>query len=655
MIVGMALVCSVLTSQTVDRGLEGILEEYGHSKFQEPDRSFHDRSEMFRYSLIDLEQEDAPKSYKNAGWLSKLAFEGLVKRMTHAIMTEDSFNVVLGGHSAAAGHGNHFQQSYTLQIAKILEPIFARLGVKMEARNFAMGGLGTLQSSMAAGDIYGRDIDVLIWDSGMTEGDQRFNDVFRRQGIISGNKVPVLIGGQIEAQSFQINTGAEMGSLAVDRAWSDNILGIPQLESMDQMNTIPWAAISISCSKDLKSICKSEEYRGICWLNRTDFTPNFSAKSPKEPGGRAGWHPGDRKHQFTARTITFGLLTALKEALTRWSHASGFELTDDDWHLDAHYREIQRKVVEYDQGLCHKTNDYLSSKFCKIPIQGRTEFTPHYKGYPSSLRSIIKDGVAISPLQPNAYDPPDVYNPNLHPPPGVFDVLAVLEDGVPFAPDLSRRLAAMDELGVTSQRKVAPTQIKADIVPGKGFGLETLAAPDNCDGTYDSFCNRLGEGNACPLYAHNDNRGGVRFDSLSGWMVLNLEKMKHGYIMLKIEDWHPARTVSETQGWSCIDNDCEKNPRRLSEHEDHRKLGKPPVPDYCASWAIDIAIDGKISTWDKDTWMSRYSNPQRVVQVWEVMDDPDFLNGETRDVEFGFRMRGCDREKVFQFTHIYWA
>jgi hypothetical protein len=48
----------------------------------------------------------------------------MVRRVLHAVMTEDTFTV-MGGHSAAAAHGNHFQQSYTTQIQESL-----RLGVK---------------------------------------------------------------------------------------------------------------------------------------------------------------------------------------------------------------------------------------------------------------------------------------------------------------------------------------------------------------------------------------------------------------------------------------------------------------------------------------------------------------------------------------------
>ena len=77
------------------------------------------------------------------GWSTRKSLEGLKRRLIHAIMTEDTFVFALGGHSAAAGHGNMFLQSYTAQVQWILEAVFARLGVRHVAHNFANGGLGT--------------------------------------------------------------------------------------------------------------------------------------------------------------------------------------------------------------------------------------------------------------------------------------------------------------------------------------------------------------------------------------------------------------------------------------------------------------------------------------------------------------------------------
>ena len=50
-----------------------------------------------------------------------------------------------------------------------MEPIFARLDVRHESRILANGGMGTLQNALAAGSIYGPDVDILMCDSAMTE------------------------------------------------------------------------------------------------------------------------------------------------------------------------------------------------------------------------------------------------------------------------------------------------------------------------------------------------------------------------------------------------------------------------------------------------------------------------------------------------------
>lgn len=156
----------------VHRTMEAILAEYGHGTDQEPSRSLEERSEMF---LVTFNNDTSHEYYlgegngstKDAGgYMNPKGYDGLVKRILHAVMTEDTFRVVMGGHSAAAGHGNHFQQSYTLQIQQILEPVFARLGVTMTAHNIGMGGLGTLQNAMGMSDMYGGDIDVLVYDAG---------------------------------------------------------------------------------------------------------------------------------------------------------------------------------------------------------------------------------------------------------------------------------------------------------------------------------------------------------------------------------------------------------------------------------------------------------------------------------------------------------
>lgn len=70
------------------------------------------RMKMFHWSREDLSLAGgSPAKYGkrgdrgDGGWTTKRSFNGLVRRLLHAMMTQDTFTVVMGGHSAAAGQG----------------------------------------------------------------------------------------------------------------------------------------------------------------------------------------------------------------------------------------------------------------------------------------------------------------------------------------------------------------------------------------------------------------------------------------------------------------------------------------------------------------------------------------------------------------------
>ena len=53
--------------------------------------------------------------------------------------------------------------------------------------------MGTLQAALAGNGIYG-ERDFMLWDSSMTEKDGKAQDVFLRQALLSGQRVPILFG-----------------------------------------------------------------------------------------------------------------------------------------------------------------------------------------------------------------------------------------------------------------------------------------------------------------------------------------------------------------------------------------------------------------------------------------------------------------------------
>ena len=82
----------------VKRAMEAILAEYGLGKDDDnmQGKDFEERSTAFQPSF-DLNKP------AGGGSMPKESFEGLKRRILHAIMTEDRFTIAMGGHSAAAG------------------------------------------------------------------------------------------------------------------------------------------------------------------------------------------------------------------------------------------------------------------------------------------------------------------------------------------------------------------------------------------------------------------------------------------------------------------------------------------------------------------------------------------------------------------------
>jgi hypothetical protein len=636
----------------VERAMEAILAEYGHSKFDEPQMDFEKRSDMFSLTMLDLEKgEKFPKTASNAGCTTKRSFDGLVRRILHAIMSEDTFNFVMGGHSSAAGHGNHFQQSYTLQFQKVMEPIFARLGVKLTSRNIGMGGLGTLHNSLGAGSIYGSELDILMWDSGMTERGAPIVDLFSIQGMIGGSRVPFIIAEGSLAE-LHTHAGADVGKLGT------GMRGIQKTDSVKTLEQIPWAARYMDCSPEMRTECGNNKYRGTCWIHRPDFNPKLAQKAV--PGGRANWHPGDRSHQLEGRVLAFLVLRAIKQALDLWASAENYRLPDEYWHVAGYYQSIRSKLISLNPAIggCHQ-NEGIIQRACSTAMKSRTEFTPRNNPSETSIRSILKGNYDFKIL-PNVYDPPDVFVPDLSVPDGVFEYLAVVENGEDFQPELSRvqRFSSTRRLKSTHHRSLA----NPSITPGKGWFFTGNSAPDNCDGTYDSFCGRS-QDNPCLLYGHNDGRSGLLFDSLSGWLIMDLVELKEGIIILKIEDWHGAKSNKATEGWRCENGSAECSGRRLSSairrgnytstQLDRNLKAKPP--EYCEKFVFEYAIDGKVTQMKKDEFMKKMIQAQRVVQLWVLLDDPNFSSGDPKDVELAFRITGCGREKTMHLTHVYWA
>ncbi len=168
-----------------------------------------------------------------------------------------------------------------MQFHKVMEPVFGLLGVTLLSHNVAQGGLGTLQHSLGFKDIYGDKIDFMVWDSGMTESrDSSALDMFWRQALLSGDRVPFLMGaGSVGAlMYYNQNADADFGN------YGEAIVGLPICTDELQCDKFPWAARYIRCSPEAGQLCADHKWRSNCWVERKDVTP--TQKQDAAPGSQ---------------------------------------------------------------------------------------------------------------------------------------------------------------------------------------------------------------------------------------------------------------------------------------------------------------------------------------------------------------------------------
>ena len=150
--------------------------------------------------------------------------------------------------------------------------------------------------------------------SGMTEPASEHIDIFYRQALLAGNRVPVLWGGPFNLlKMLHEEADVDVGE------WGTAMDGIPEVESVEQAKDLPWAARYLKCKTEVEDICKEEpRFCSKCWIDREDnIVPE--AEQRDSPKGQVKWHPGWRPHQLMGRNLAFGILEALQAAINIWT------------------------------------------------------------------------------------------------------------------------------------------------------------------------------------------------------------------------------------------------------------------------------------------------------------------------------------------------
>lgn len=502
-----------------------------------------------------------------------------------------------------------------------MEPVFDRLGMVLVSANLAQGGMGTVQASLGGADIYG-DPDFMLWDSSMTERDMKPQDIFMRQALLAGQRVPIILdmgGGKGTMDRLYQGVGAHVGGVS-------SVTILPKFKH----TTIDF---------------EEKKYNAACWTDRVDIQPDN--QNPTY-GGQASWHPGNWVHQSTARKISLLFLHALDEAFVMWEDAAaadGNPLDGKYFHLHNEEETIRDALRRSNATAteCGALLDFLP-RVCTTPMRGATEWTPRHDPLHTSIRSLVKfspNGYipGIIDIQEQAYQGRDPRIPSQRVPKGEVDVAAVARSLPPRNKSKRRSLSSMRR----SQHR--RTEI-SKIIPGDGWSVHGHPA-GFCDGTLNSVCYREKSSN-CLMSGHNDARGFMAGDGLSGWIVLELKDVTEGILMARMEDWHDYNSNKRTEGWAAVNN---------GRIDDRRKLKAPPPP-HPPEFRFEVAVNGVIvSSWNS----TEYKDQCRVLSynnficlLWN--DDDRALRKEKEDVEIAIRLGGDGgRIAVMALTHVYYA
>ncbi len=196
-----------------------------------------------------------------------------------------------GGHSASAGHGNLYNESYTAYMETDMKDVFGSIGLDFEGRNYAMGGTSSATViSMCWKEIFGTDVDFFSWDYGMTDGKDAskiFHYAYRgalsktrpafmvihNDGRSSGNRLKPLQSLEENGLPFFHMVAGQLKTMK--EAFPDSA-GI----SEDEIKALPEYVRNYRCGTGIEKgdpYCRTEKY--------TDWgcTPR---------GKQTSWHPG---------------------------------------------------------------------------------------------------------------------------------------------------------------------------------------------------------------------------------------------------------------------------------------------------------------------------------------------------------------------------
>ncbi|KAL7571141.1 hypothetical protein ACA910_014745 [Epithemia clementina (nom. ined.)] len=212
-----------------------------------------------------------------------------------------------GGHSASAGHGNLFNESYTAIMELKNKPILEAIGVNFVARRYSMGATSCgMEINTCIKEVFGVDIDFLSWDYGMTTGRAagKTELYFHRAALLPKRPALLEILGGSQVLSLE-----EWGPAAFAMSANSVIEKIPDTaeKSQEEIDQMPEYIRSFRCGKGVEKgdpTCDKEKYT---------ILPNNDPCNKRK--GQVSWHPGWKWHALYGNLLTLFWIELVDDAL----------------------------------------------------------------------------------------------------------------------------------------------------------------------------------------------------------------------------------------------------------------------------------------------------------------------------------------------------
>lgn len=305
-----------------EKVIENIRLDYGEyfdAIFVGPDKSFSPLSEQSNERLKRklmmkvLEMQVNVQKHEEKG--------ACTCQVKENVTTFAKYVWATGGHSAAAGHGNLFNETYTAFLGRDARVVFEAIGIEFEDRSYAMGGTASAwEISMCWQQIFGRDVDFFTWDYGMTDGNfpERLLHYGYRGGLSPGNPafLAVRIGGRSQNQREMALHTLEQSGMSVfvgkDSSFAKRSEGVPNSAGISkaEIEALPYFVRNLRCNEQFENgdpYCREEKYtKWAC-----EYRPR-----------QASWHPGFKSHAMDGHALGLWLIDRLIETLTDLSQHS---------------------------------------------------------------------------------------------------------------------------------------------------------------------------------------------------------------------------------------------------------------------------------------------------------------------------------------------